>query len=89
MGKLTWKQRKIVCLMPFLSNAQIGETLGTGQNQTKIHVSDIYRKLGVPDYPSKIDKRIAAVVYALVQAEITFGLFVSIATRFTIQKWEE
>lgn len=81
--KLTWKQRRIVCLMPFLSNREIGEALGTGKNQTKNQCTAIYKALGVPDYPNQSDKRIAAVVYALRDGEITFRFFVSIAAKYT------
>jgi len=81
--KLTWKQRRIVCLMPFLTNREIGEALGTGINQTKNQCTAIYKALGVPNYPNQSDKRIAAVVYALRDGEITFRFFVSTAAKYT------
>jgi len=75
--KLTAKQAKIVCLMPFLTNREIGQALGTGFNQMKNQTTAIYRALGVPDYPNNDDKRIAAIVYALRDGEVSFDFFVS------------
>jgi DNA-binding NarL/FixJ family response regulator len=87
--KLTWKQQKIVCLMPFLTNREIGEALGgTGRNQMKNQCTEIYKKLRVPDYPNNQDKRIAAVVYALRDGEITFSFFVGIAAKYTTRGGE-
>jgi len=69
--------------MPFLSNREIGEALGAGKNQTKNQCTEIYKKLGVPDYPDPEDKRIAAVVYALRDGEISFRFFISTAAKYT------
>jgi DNA-binding NarL/FixJ family response regulator len=70
--------------MPFLTNREIGEALGgTGLNQIKNQCTEIYKKLRVPDYPNNQDKRIAAVVYALRDGEITFSFFVGIAAKYT------
>ena len=86
--RLTWRQRQIVCLMPFLTNRQIAKALGMGYNQVKNHCTAIYKALSVPEYPDTRDKRIAAIVYALRDGEISFDYLAAVATRYTVKREE-
>ena len=81
MGKLTHRQRQVVCLAPFLSNNEIGAVLGMSRTTVRDHLQRIYRALGVPDYPNKKDKRVAAIIYALRDGETDLNFAITVWRR--------